>query len=222
MQRVELIGLGESVEGRVPGTFATRGHLQWIVLWRHFLAQVDGERLLAAWDDLPEPAQQKRCHKPIVAFRVLEGDEEIERVAPCPECNNASVVSGGEDQWRHIDGESSQGRHFEALLAELAPSWWARYREGMPASELAQGWQTVDRARAIGLAHQVFATVGAKHVLHGQASRPVAVRQDDVLLQLTDGRLAEVHLTWSRTREDDPAWPSTRLFADLDAWQRGQ
>jgi hypothetical protein len=39
----------------------------------------------------------------------------------------------------------------------------------------------------------------------------------DALFVLTDGRVAEVHLTWRA--DNHPEWPSTRLFASLDAWR---
>ena len=58
------------------------------------------------------------------------------------------------------------------------------------------------------------------HVLHGVSVSTRARRQDqdDVLFELMDGtaRFAVVHLTYSR--ESDPRWPRTRLFANADAW----
>jgi hypothetical protein len=42
--------------------------------------------------------------------------------------------------------------------------------------------------------------------------------QDDVLFELADGRVAEVHLTWSRKQETDPRWPRATIFASAAVW----
>lgn len=41
---------------------------------------------------------------------------------------------------------------------------------------------------------------------------------DDALFQLDDGRVAEVHMTWRRSRETDPRWPATAIFTSLEDW----
>jgi hypothetical protein len=46
--------------------------------------------------------------------------------------------------------------------------------------------------------------------------------QDDVLFELADSRVAEVHLTWSRKLERDPRWPRTILFASVAMWAENQ
>jgi hypothetical protein len=55
-----------------------------------------------------------------------------------------------------------------------------------------------------------------RHVLHGMPVRPVGHRLDcdDVLFELLDGsgRLAVVHLTFSKHREMDPTWPETTIL----------
>ncbi|MCO6043129.1 hypothetical protein NG895_04360 [Aeoliella sp. ICT_H6.2] len=50
------------------------------------------------------------------------------------------------------------------------------------------------------------------HVLHGLDAIVVARRHDmdDFLFELSDGRFANVHLTWSS--ESNPAWPSTEIY----------
>jgi hypothetical protein len=42
--------------------------------------------------------------------------------------------------------------------------------------------------------------------------------QDDVLFGLADGRVAEVHLTWSGKVEADSRWPRTTIFASIGNW----
>jgi len=59
------------------------------------------------------------------------------------------------------------------------------------------------------------------HLLFGKDVTAVARRQDrdDVLYALCDGtkRMAVVHLT--HARESDAKWPSTTIFASIDAWK---
>jgi hypothetical protein len=62
------------------------------------------------------------------------------------------------------------------------------------------------------------------HPLFGLSVVALAKRydQDDVLFGLADGRVAEVHLTWSLRLERDPRWPSTAIFASVAMWAEDQ
>jgi hypothetical protein len=42
--------------------------------------------------------------------------------------------------------------------------------------------------------------------------------QDDVLVLLDHGRVAEVHLTWSGKTEVGPGWPRTAIFESMEDW----
>jgi hypothetical protein len=42
--------------------------------------------------------------------------------------------------------------------------------------------------------------------------------RDDVLFELADGRVAEVHLTWTGKPERDPCWPETTIFGSCALW----
>jgi hypothetical protein len=54
------------------------------------------------------------------------------------------------------------------------------------------------------------------HVLSGEAVMLIALGgNDDALFQLSDGRVAEVHLTFSRGRQSSPLWPGTAIYAHL-------
>jgi hypothetical protein len=46
------------------------------------------------------------------------------------------------------------------------------------------------------------------------------VEGDDALFALEDGtgRVAVVHLTWTRSPPETLPWPGTRLYATLEAW----
>ena len=60
------------------------------------------------------------------------------------------------------------------------------------------------------------------HVLAGKAATLMARRgdMDEALFLLSDGRVAEVHLTWGHSREMDPRWPTTTFYDSLDHWAR--
>jgi hypothetical protein len=59
------------------------------------------------------------------------------------------------------------------------------------------------------------------HVLWKSPVLIVAKRsdQDDILASLPDGRVAEIHLTWSKRPEVDPRWPTTKIFNSIDDWR---
>ena len=63
--------------------------------------------------------------------------------------------------------------------------------------------------------------LGRRHPLYRLPAKVIARRedQDDVLVALGDGRVAEVHLTWSQKREVNPAWPGTKIFASIEEWR---
>jgi len=62
--------------------------------------------------------------------------------------------------------------------------------------------------------------VGPGHPLYGVAAEAIGKRDgsDDVLFRLLDGsgRVAVVHLTWTRSPPERPPWPGTAIFAGLD------
>jgi len=68
--------------------------------------------------------------------------------------------------------------------------------------------------------HQLACEIPPGHVLSGQIVRLLAREDasDNVLFGLPDGRVAEVHLVWGRSRQTDPHWPSTAVFGSLQEW----
>ena len=64
--------------------------------------------------------------------------------------------------------------------------------------------------------------VGRGHPLYGVPAEAIGKRDgtDDVLFRLLDGsgRVAEVHLTWTRNPPERPPWPGTAIFASFDEW----
>jgi hypothetical protein len=75
---------------------------------------------------------------------------------------------------------------------------------------------------AAALEKQLRREICKDHVLYGVNVRLMGRRADtdDVLFALSDGRVAEVHLTWRRGTEPDPRWPGTAIFAALEEWVR--
>lgn len=79
------------------------------------------------------------------------------------------------------------------------------------------GWTPLPEG-APNLEKELRREVSPGHPLFGRPASAVARNQDDVLYRI-DGGVAEVHLTWSGTREPPP-WPSTALYATLEEWRR--
>lgn len=85
---------------------------------------------------------------------------------------------------------------------------------------LAPWYPIADADICAGLERQLAVEVSPRHILYGALVRLIARREDtdDALFALDDGRVAEVHLTWKSSTEEDPRWPATALFASLDEW----
>lgn len=81
-------------------------------------------------------------------------------------------------------------------------------------------WRGVsDPTDALAWARELKRECSAGHLLHGQDATFIARRQDrdDFLVLLADGRVAEVHLTWSE--ENDPRWPAAKTYETLAMWR---
>jgi len=82
-------------------------------------------------------------------------------------------------------------------------------------------WYPVDEAAiCAGLEHQLAVEISPRHVLYGADVHLIARRgdTDDALFALADGRVAEVHLTWRKSMEQDPRWPATAIFDTREQW----
>lgn len=68
---------------------------------------------------------------------------------------------------------------------------------------------------------QLALEIGECHVLQRRQARLIARRDgtDDALFALDAGQVAEVHLTWRRSKEEDPRWPATALFSSFTEWR---
>jgi hypothetical protein len=62
--------------------------------------------------------------------------------------------------------------------------------------------------------------LSADHALYGLPAVARARRydRDDVLFEIDNGRVAEVHLIWRKGREPDARWPTTKIYESIAAW----
>jgi hypothetical protein len=92
---------------------------------------------------------------------------------------------------------------------------------GISNNTLLEHWQAVSGEEAEGLVRLLQSEVGKGHELYGVEVTAIArsTYTDDVLYQLADGRVSEVHLTWSGHREKPP-WPDSSVYTDIGEWLR--
>jgi hypothetical protein len=85
-------------------------------------------------------------------------------------------------------------------------------------------WAPIEQPEVRETMESLHSELCASHPLFGLCVTAFARRrdQDDVLFALADGRVAEVHLTWSRKPERDPRWPRTTIFASACVWAEEQ
>lgn len=84
-----------------------------------------------------------------------------------------------------------------------------------------RGWIAIDDPEHRRLiAEELNSEVGISHVLSGVTAVPIARAdgRDDYLLQLSDERVVEVHLTFAN-RPERPPWPEAAMFENLAAWR---
>jgi hypothetical protein len=85
-----------------------------------------------------------------------------------------------------------------------------------------EGWRDVTDEEETGLGAQLRRELVPGHVLFGQSFRVIARRddQDDILLELSGARVAELHLTWAANA--DAAFPGALVFDDIEDWKAVQ
>lgn len=74
------------------------------------------------------------------------------------------------------------------------------------------------------LTQQLKIEIAANHILADKKVKTMARRDDndDVLYKILDKDFsyAIVHLTWKQTKHNDPKWPRTRIFKNLEEVQK--
>ncbi len=95
---------------------------------------------------------------------------------------------------------------FDAATQEWLEPWWST-------SELPQEVHETFKK-------QLSLEVGPEHIMYGLPVRLIGRGNgDDALFEILDGtgRVADVHLTWSRGQERLP-WPGTTVYANFSEW----
>jgi hypothetical protein len=90
--------------------------------------------------------------------------------------------------------------------------------------EWLEPWRPVVGKEATGLERVLRREVGRDHELYGLGMRALARRGDcdDVLFAIQDGtgRVADVHLTWTRDPPERAPWPIAIIFSSFEVWRR--
>jgi hypothetical protein len=90
-----------------------------------------------------------------------------------------------------------------------------------PPITLLQPWGELTSSQAEAFLREIRTELSTGHSLHGVNLKVIArsVQADEVLFQLDDGRVCQVHLTW-RGSAEQPPWPGHRIFSTLEDWVR--
>ena len=83
-------------------------------------------------------------------------------------------------------------------------------------------WGDLEQRQRDALAYELATEVSSAHPLHGKALTVLARSEadDDILVALSPGGWAVVHLTWSRNMESPP-WPSTTYYSTIEDLEHG-
>lgn len=70
--------------------------------------------------------------------------------------------------------------------------------------------------------NELYKEIGEHHILYGKKVTAIGRRYDcdDFLFKVHDSeiRYAVVHLTYSMKREENPMYPRTKVFKDMNEW----
>lgn len=82
-------------------------------------------------------------------------------------------------------------------------------------------WEVVRGDRAAYFEHELARELGPDHPIYGRRLQAIAItcERDDVLFQLDDGSIAQVHLTYTpHPPETFPGCPRHREYSSLADW----
>jgi len=75
---------------------------------------------------------------------------------------------------------------------------------------------------SISFENELYKEIGTSHILNGKGVTAIGRRYDcdDILFQVYDAefKYAVVHLTFSTEREENPIFPYTTIYMDLNDW----
>ena len=84
------------------------------------------------------------------------------------------------------------------------------------------GWRDVVGTERERLTAQILRDLAPAHLLSGRVFTLIGRRddQDDMLIQLDDARVGEMHLTWAK--KGDAKFPGAIVYETFDAWRTAQ
>ena len=90
---------------------------------------------------------------------------------------------------------------------------------GLPPFSYLDPWREAIASQAEAFLRELRTEVSPGHPLHATNLSAIArsVQADDVLFQLDDGRVCQVHLTWRGSAEPN-SWPRHRVFSTFEDW----
>lgn len=88
-----------------------------------------------------------------------------------------------------------------------------------PRIELLEPWEEVHLGQADAFLLELAREISRGHPLSDVPLDPLGRSRvaDDALFAMHDGRVVEVHLTWSHKAERPP-WPAHKFYANVDEW----
>jgi hypothetical protein len=130
----------------------------------------------------------------------------------------------GSDLTFNLIGELTK-EHAEALVRFVSDPIPKRLDNDFQL-EFTPPWENITdypQSNAEGLLEELHKELHPAHALYSKNHIVLARRQDndDILIQLEDGRVAVVHLTWSGKKESGP-WPSTSLYSDKEDFRQNR
>jgi hypothetical protein len=88
-----------------------------------------------------------------------------------------------------------------------------------PPFSFMEPWTALAPGKADDFLRELRIELSPGHPLYGVNLKAIAtsLQADDVLFQLDDGRVCQMHLTWRKSAERPP-WPHHQMFARLEDW----
>lgn len=89
----------------------------------------------------------------------------------------------------------------------------------VPKIEFLKPWERVSPNQADAFLRELERELSPGHPLHGVRPIPLghSCAADDVLFEMGDGRVVQVHLTFSHRAEETP-WPVHSVYSSADEW----
>jgi N-acetylmuramic acid 6-phosphate etherase len=119
-----------------------------------------------------------------------------------------------------LTGRNGPTSTADPLRNERMLVWSTQHKMPTSLKWLAPWYRVEDGEERRAIENELRREICDAHALAGEAATLLARRgdMDEALFLLSGGRVAEVHLTWSPSRETDPRCPTTTFYDSLDHW----